>query len=482
MISRVGIDDQMIRSLSFRGSKSAATGLYRVFIAAVGVVAVWFALYRAPAWFDTWSIGAAAGSVGAAFVLLLLAIAVAVRGSAPAVRRLAVEIAFLGGALVIAEATLLALAPQDWSDSPFVQQIASRERVARAEGVAFDGRLRTELTRELRGAGQDAVPGLVQDVIQHPAVMAAIQSRGLLPLSNVSNALVVECNEGSGYLKFKTGEHGFNNPPGLVEGAVDVAVVGESFALGHCVAPSASAVSHVRNAFPRTANFGIAGSRVLSQLGVFREYVEPLEPRVVVWFVSVNFAEPRQEASQPLLMRYLEDPSFSQRLLKRQAEVDLFLREVVVPLNEQRDATVRHELDQVTPFPWSRMLKLDTVRSMLDFGAIQRAPPPPDMKEFQRALDRVVDATHRWGGEVIVVVLPSYELSTQRPQNVARYQAVLASLDPSRVGIVDGVALFAAQSDMPGLYTLRIDNHPSERGHAVVGDAVVAAIKARIKL
>jgi hypothetical protein len=126
------------------------------------------------------------------------------------------------------------------------------------------------------------------------------------------------------------------------------------------------------------------------------------------------------------------------------------------------------------------MLKLTTVRSMLDFAAVQQAPPP-DMTVFRRALDRVVEAARGWGGEVVVVVLPSHELSARRSQDVARYRAVLASLDPSRVGIVDGAALFAKQPDVPGLYTLRIDNHPSERGHAIIGGAVVAAIKGRSK-
>ena len=167
----------MISSISFRGSATAATGLYRLFVAAVGVVTVLFALYRAPVWFDTWSPGAVAASVGAAFVLLLVTIAVAVRGSAPAVRRVAVEIAFLGGALVTAEATLLMLAPQDWSDSPFVQQIAARERAAHSEGIVFDARLRNDVTHELLAAGQNAVPGLFQDVIQHPDAIAAVLGR-----------------------------------------------------------------------------------------------------------------------------------------------------------------------------------------------------------------------------------------------------------------------------------------------------------------
>ena len=73
------------------------------------------------------------------------------------------------------------------------------------------------------------------------------------------------------------------------------------------------------------------------------------------------------------------------------------------------------------------------------------------------------------------MVLPSYATVTQAPQSVARYEAILDAVDPSLVGLVDGVALFDGQPDKPGLFTLRIDNHPSERGHAVLADAVIAA-------
>jgi hypothetical protein len=49
------------------------------------------------------------------------------------------------------------------------------------------------------------------------------------------------------------------------------------------------------------------------------------------------------------------------------------------------------------------------------------------------------------------------------------------------VTVVDGPALFAAEPDYLRLYTLRMDNHPSEQGHALLGDAVVAAINSKEK-
>jgi len=135
-------------------------------------------------------------------------------------------------------------------------------------------------------------------------------------------------------------------------------VVGESLAVGHCVAPPESVVGLVRARFPRTANFGVAGSRVLSQLGVFREYVEPLKPPVVVWFVNPGYAEPGAENSQGLLRRYLEDRHFVQRLRERQGEVDSFIRKFLIPLNLRRDQALSQDLDAADSFSVSRLMKL----------------------------------------------------------------------------------------------------------------------------
>jgi len=438
------------------------------------------ALYRAPIWLQVWNAGAVAVAIAAAATVLVLALGVAVRGSARVVARVALEASFFACALLAAETALLLRAPEKWSEDPLAQQLLVHERAARGQGLAYDGRLPTEVVQDLRLKGLEAVPGFAASNLTNAAVADAMRARGLLPLSNIANVLVVECNEGTGYLQFRSDQFGFNNPPGLSGGPIDVAVMGESSALGHCVAPSTSAVDRVRAAFPRTANFGVAGSRVLSQLGVFREYVEPLRPSVVVWFVNVNYALPRHESEQPMLMRYLHEASFSQGLRQRQREVDAFVRDVMLPLHQRRDSEVRDEISDASVFPFEQVLKLDDVRSVVDLDlAAKRVPEMPRLSEFELAVDRVVEATQAWGGRVIVVILPSYQLSERRPQNVARYEAVSAVLRDSAVTVVDGVALFAAEPDYLRLYTLRMDNHPSEQGHALLGDAVKAAINSK---
>jgi hypothetical protein len=448
--------------------------LRRVFVVGVALSALAVAIYRAPEWLQEWNPALVGVAIGAA-ALSVLVLWIAIRGSARAVKRVALEIFFFGCALVGAEAVLLASSPETWSDNPVAQRLTARERVARASGLPFDGRLRSDVVRDLQARGLDAVPGLAQGMALDPALAGAIAERGLLPLSNASNAYVVECNEGLGYFQFRSDEHGFNNPPGLLSGSVDIAVVGESLALGHCVPPSQGAVALIRKQYPRTANLGVAGSRVLSHLGTFREYVEPLRPPTILWFVNVNYAHPREEADHPVLQRYLTDPSFSQDLLHRQDDVDSVVRDIVVPAILKGDDAVRNELAK--PAPLQRVIKLREVRNLVDFGsALQPSDPAEDLSHFDRAIHLAARTAGTWGGRLIVVVLPNYGLAVGEPATVARYEAIMQVLNASTMEFVDGAALFAAQPDARSLYTLRIENHPSEQGHALLADAILAAI------
>jgi hypothetical protein len=470
-------------SLSQKTLQPTTVRIGRLIVLTAGVGALAAALYRAPAWLDSWHVAAVAAVIGVAATVSVLAVGVAIRGSAKAIERVALEIFFLGCGLLAAEAILLARSPETWTTDPQVQTLIARERTAFKRGIEYDGRMRSDVVRDLRAAGFDAVPGFAPSIGQSPVVAAAIRERGLLPLTNPSNVDVVECNEGPGYLQYRTDELGFNNPPGLARGPVDVAAIGESFTLGHCVPPASSAVALLRARYPRTANFGVAGSRVLWQLGVFREYVAPIEPPVVVWFVNVTFADPREEASQPMLLKYVEDGSFSQRLRTRQSEVDSFVREVLIPLNAQRDETLSQRLAADSTFPVERLLRLGEIRKLTELGAQLRPDSSGlDLSYFERVTKLVADSVAGWGGRLVVVILPRYQISTQRPVSVAQYRDVRRVLEAAPVALVDGVAVFDEQPDELSLYTMRTNNHPSERGHALIAEAVIAAVEREKKL
>jgi hypothetical protein len=204
---------------------------------------------------------------------------------------------------LISEAAILALSliVVEALTSIWVTEIQSVQRTlqnaAEKLGVPFDARSMSELVTQLRESGVDAVPGLSRE---WPRVFQGLPAQ-LYPLSHASWASVVECNEGGQYLVYKTDEFGFHNPLGLVAARdVSMAVVGESLALGYCVPPSQSLVGILRQVYPRTANFAMAGSGTLSTLASFREYVEPLRPPIVLWVVNPHYVVAEDERATPV--------------------------------------------------------------------------------------------------------------------------------------------------------------------------------------
>jgi hypothetical protein len=446
----------------------------RFAVAAIGVAVALVAAYRIPVWWSEWRTPAFLAVVLGVALVLVGALWIAARGTEYAVRRTSAEVLALGCALLVAEGALLLNSPASWSANPRVQREIVQSERARAQGLRYDGRVRAEAASDLGRLGLPAMPGYSADMSAHPAVAAAVHERGLLPLSNASRSYIVECNEGSGFLQFRSDELGFNNPPGLALGPAQLAVFGESLAVGHCVPPGASVVDLVRTRYPRTANFGVAGARVLSQLAVFREYIEPLEPSLVVWFVNVSYAEAGQESAVPLLERYL-DPSFSQGLRERQDEVDSFAREVLVPLRVREEGRLKDALADARRFPFGRLIALREIRGLIDLRPSWQ-PERSDLGHFQRALGLVSNTTRAWGGKLFIVVLPGFGIATRQTQSVARYHAVREALSRSGVRYVDGPSVFASAGDAERLFALGIDNHPNERGHAVLANALIAAL------
>ena len=381
----------------------------------------------------------------------------------------------LAAGLVCAELIIVASLPTRWSEDGRLQASLAIKQATRKLRIDYDARTPSEVVEALRLSGVDALPGIDRNWPSDHQARAGMAD-DFFPLSHASHAQIVECNEGLGFLQYQTDEYGFNNPSGLIaSGRVDVAVVGESHALGHCVPPSTSIVDVIRKHYPRTVTFGIAGSRVVSQLASFREYVEPLRPHVVVWFVNTAYAEPRQEADEPLLTRYF-DPSFTQNLIDRQNEVDATIRELVPGLRAKGDDSLRMELENVEEKRFLQALKLKNVRRLLRSAVPARTPISPlalDLSSFVRSLKLAQRAIRSWDGRLLAVILPSFGGVTGEARAFSHHEAVVAALNDLGIDVVDGESLFRSQPNPRTLFALGINNHPNKQGHRLLGDAIV---------
>lgn len=389
-----------------------------------------------------------------------------------AVQKIALELSILGVSLIAVEALIAVWAP----DIPSSQLV--RKQVADKLGVPFDIRSVSDVVAQLRGQGIDALPGISREWPRLSEIRARLPD-GFYPLSHASRATVVECNERGEYLLYDTDEFGFNNPPGLLASRrIDIAAIGESYTLGHCLPQQQSLVGRLRGAYPRTANFGLAGSRTLSMLGSFREYVEPLRPPVVLWVVNPHFVVDEGELQDPVLTRYLQ-PGFSQRLLERQSEVDRVIRSIAIPAQEEFDRTARLAIERAAQRRFTRIPFGSQLRARLR-QPLWRAFGGPDLGSFIESLGLASETTRRWGGDFVVLIVPIFaEVVARDVPPTLGHEHLARVLSSIGIPVIDAVDFFLGQRDPAALYTMRINNHPTPEGYALLADYVIGELERR---
>ena len=162
-----------------------------------------------------------------------------------------------------------------------------RMRAAERIGQSFDGRTKSQVVSDLQAQGQEVLPGLSREWPRIGAVRQQLPD-GLYPLGNAGQVRIVECNEGGEYVFYRPTSSASTIPGGSwLPAARRYRAVGESFAARPLrAARSQPGLGLLRHVYPRTVNFGMAGTSSLSMLASFREYVEPLRPPLVLWIIN----------------------------------------------------------------------------------------------------------------------------------------------------------------------------------------------------
>jgi hypothetical protein len=359
----------------------------------------------------------------------------------------------------------------------------TREKVARRLGAPFDIRTKSQVVAALQSQSVDALPGISREWPRLSGVRQQLPEN-FFPLTHASNAHILECNEDGEYVSYATDEFGLNNPRGfLASKQIDVAVLGSSFVLGHCVTSAKNFTGVLRASFPRTGNFGMAGSGALSSLATFREYVEPLKPPLVVWVVNALMVDTREEMADPILSQYLQ-PAFTQNLVARQELIDRTWREIAVSVQFEFDRKNKVQMNRAITNRFDGIPYLYNLRHRLRLDQLPIEPPrAPDLRPMLASLDLMKQTIERWGGTFVVVIEPLYtEVVANQIDAVLRHDRLASSIENSGIAVVDAVEAVLPIDDRQGLYTMRIGNHLNARGNEIVGDFVVAQLQTRFHL
>jgi PAS domain S-box-containing protein len=367
-------------------------------------------------------------------------------------------------------------------------------------GVEIDTRNAGEVIASLQKTGVDAVPIIVpgQVFIEGPnnSIKSVLKIHGeeVMPLGGIADRFTVLCNENGQWITYKSDKHGFNNPSEAWQsGVVDVAILGDSYAQGFCVPPDRNLGALIRQRYAATLNLAMAGGGPLLELATLKEYLQPLQPKVVLWFYyeGNDLIDLQKERKNKLLMRYLKD-NFTQNLVAMQTEIDLALLDDIPrqsalrsSLRARRQANGVGLYDQFLGF-----VKLGKLRGKL---SIANAMPieevknvadleGPNLDVFRDILAQVKTRVETWGGKIYFIYLPDWpRYSSNELGRVAKQRdSVLALVTSLGISVIDIHPIFQAQTDPLSLFPFREPGHYVEKGHLLVAEEVIRAISSTL--
>ena len=363
-------------------------------------------------------------------------------------------------------------------------------RLSRATGIRFDMRGLPAVVADLQQHGMDAVP--IVTMPRGNGAGAWAWRDEPFPLAAVADRETVLCNESGEWVVNRADEHGFNNPLHLwTRSKIDIVALGESFTYGYCVREEHSYVGLIRKSFPATLNLGFSGGPMLAS-AIFREYAVHLKPRIILWFhcEGIDLYDLWDSRGDPVYRKYVEDRSYSQRLIDRQAAVDGRLLEY----HRMIEGRARRDAVTATAARLQSVLGLGALREHVGLTYGRGTKPATsdstdaesvlardNIAQLQTILSDLKGTAAAWGARVYFVYQPHWERFARASTRMQRERSVVLSLVRSmEIPVIDVATTFEAHPDPLALFPFRRFGHYGDGGHRLVAEAVLRAISSDV--
>ena len=194
----------------------------------------------------------------------------------------------------------------------------------------FDFRTQKQVVDDLKKIKTNVYPATHP---KHNLTKNSKLTSNLFPLSGISKSTIVYCNESGKYSIYKSDRYGFNNPDINYDNFTKkkVMLIGDSFVHGACVDEENTLSSQLNKINIPSFSISYGGNGPLLELATLIEYVIVVKPKIILWFYSENdLFDLNDEKKSEILMKYLNDYDFNQKLTKRQNEIDNFWKELLL--------------------------------------------------------------------------------------------------------------------------------------------------------
>jgi hypothetical protein len=228
-------------------------------------------------------------------------------------------------------------------------------------------------------------------------------SDNILPLSGVSNAETIYCNENGYYSIYQSDRHGFNNPDKEWDNKeTEYLIVGDSFTDGACVNRPNDIASVLRTLSNKSVlNLGYNGNGPLFEYATLKEFLNP-NTKKVIWnyYEGNDFYNLEFEKKNKILLNYLDNINFNQNLKFRQNEIDILARQKI---NKAINDTIT--IDNVLT-----ILKLEKIRIKLNNYLPKNQQPEykGPSKAVIKVFKKTLSLAKKNSSKLYFVYLPEY--------------------------------------------------------------------------
>jgi len=360
-------------------------------------------------------------------------------------------------------------------------------------GVIWDSRRIEQVVLDERSAGREAYP----IILPRNFLITPLNVNGekIAPFAGIPHVQTVMCNEQGYYTSYVSDALGFNNPQFFCN--QDVLILGDSYMLGECVWQNQNLAAHIRSIQPKTVTLGMQGIGPLTMFAMLKEYAPFGKPQKVVWsfYEGNDLQDLYWENNVPLLKRYVNEPSFTQGLVRQNSEITVALRKW---MNQKLDK-YRLESGEYGTAVIRQNLLLRDVRQAAKRAISGNIPKPlagltgrekertPDGwggAELKEILTLAKALIKSWGGELILLYVPEGDRFKNNTYANRTRDLVLATVKDLNIAVLDLVGIFRKHKDPLSLYSVvpvvgrgEIVGHLNAQGYAFAAEGLRSYIR-----
>lgn len=360
-----------------------------------------------------------------------------------------------------------------------------RETLAKKSGIKIDNRPYIKVFSELIKTN-DLRHEFRLNISSLDVYKSILTNLKLIPLKGPinSNSLGQYSNENGNYKIYKNDKYGFRNDNKIYDKKIVNLIIGDSFAEGLPLEQSKNVSSILIDKFDlNTANYGVAGTSLISYYAVFKEYAKQIKPNnVIVFYYEGNDFLMLNSEKNSFLSKYLKE-NFTQNLIKKNYEVNKSLKILENYTQNLYNVSTNQEFQKEKKlFNKERMIDFLEIQNLRSILNIDLSAPDYSMETnlFKKIIRNINEQTQEWGGELIFVYIPSwgrYNDNYKFEGNNAKYifnlkNSLINYLKKSSIKYIDLDKEFIKSNNPSKYYNFDFYGHLNDEGYMLLSELI----------